>query len=259
MFEQERMLMRLQQRVNGERPILACFLSGSYGRRQADAYSDLDVTLVFAQETEREAAWRQRHAFVQSIMPYVAVKSFDASHVRPFYHVALYANGSKVDFRYETSASLAPNPWDRDIRILKDSDGWADRFQQASQQLASPQPHLTLAELQALDDRFWVLYWEALRLLLRGDYERPFPIYLELLHVTLPPLLAVLPVEDAAHQGLLRASFGRDTKATVRHLAELLQAYLAARTAVSRRLQLNFIPDTAFENNIQTLLKRIAG
>ncbi len=267
MFEQDRMLMRLQQRVNSERPILACFLSGSYGRRQADAYADLDVTLVFAQETEREAAWRQRHDFVQSIMPYVAVKSFDAAPIgaapvgapqaQPYLHIALFANGSKVDFRYETSASLPPNPWDRDIRILKDSDGWAAQFQQASQRLALPRPHLTLAELQALDNRFWVLYWEVLRLLLRGDHERPFPIYLELLHLTLPPLLAVLPVEDMAHQGLLRASFGRDTKATVRHMSELLQAYLAARTAVSRRLQLNFLPDTPFENNIQSLLKRI--
>lgn len=259
MFEQERMLMRLQQRVNGEHTILACFLSGSYGRRRADAYSDLDVTLVFAQEIERETAWWQRHAFVQSIMPYVAVKSFDADHIRPFCHIALYANCSKVDFCYETSASLQPNPWDRDIRILKDSSGWVEQFQQASQRLAAPQPHLTLTELNALDDRFWVMYWDVLRLLLRGDHQKPFTIYLELLHFSLPPLLAVLPTEDPAHQALLRASFSHDTKATVRHLAELLQAYLAARTAVSRRLQLNFIPDAAFENNIQTLLKRIVG
>ncbi len=257
MFEQERMLMRLQQRVNGERPILACFLSGSYGRRREDAYSDMDVALVFGSEADRDAAWRQRHDFAKSVMPYVAVKSFDGAHIRPFFHIALYANGSKVDYRYETQASLQPNPWDRDIRILKDSDDWAEQFQQASQRLALPQPHLTAAELTALDQRFWVMYWDVLRLLLRGDYEKPFTIYLELLHFTLPPLLRVLPPEDPAHQALLHAQFSHDTKATVRHMKQLLAAYLAARTAVSQRLQLNFMPDRTFENNLQTLLKRI--
>lgn len=259
MFEQQRMLMRLQQRVNGERPILACFLSGSYGRRHEDAYADMDVALVFASEAERETGWRQRVDFARSVMPYVALKSFDGTHVRPYFHIALYANGSKVDYRYETEASLQPNPWDRDIRVLKDGDGWAERFRQASQRLAQPQPHLTLAELTALDQRFWVMYWDVLRLLLRGDHQRPFTIYLELLHFTLPPLLHVLPPEDPAHQALLRASFSHDTKATARHMRELLQAYLAARTAVSHRLQLNFLPDTAFENNIQNLLKRLVG
>ncbi len=257
MFEQERMLMRLQQRVNGERPILACFLSGSYGRRREDAYSDMDVALVFGSESERDAAWRQRVDFAQSVMPYVAVKSFDAEHIRPFFHIALYSNGSKVDYRFETQASLQPNPWDRDIRILKDSEEWAEQFQQASQRLALPQPHLTAAELTALDQRFWVMFWDVLRLLLRGDYQKPFPIYLELLHLTLPPLLRVLPPEDPAHQALLQASFGRDTKATTRHMGQLLEAYLAARTAVSQRLQLNFVPDHTFENNIKNLLIKL--
>lgn len=251
--------MRLQQRMNGERPIIACFLSGSYGRRREDAYSDLDVALVFDSETERDAAWGRREDFARSVMPYVAMKSFDGAHVRPYLHIALYANGSKVDYRYEATASLQPNPWDRDIRILKDSNGWAEKFQQESQRLALPQPHLTLDELIALDQRFWVMYWDVLRLLLRGDHQKPFTIYLELLHLALPPLLRVLPPEDAAHQALLQASFSHDTKATSRHMGQLMQAYLAARTAVSQRLQLNFLPDTAFEHNIQNLLKRLVG
>ena len=60
MFEQDRVLVRLQQRVMSEGDIVACFLSGSYGRRENDAYSDMDVALVFADETARERAWRQR-------------------------------------------------------------------------------------------------------------------------------------------------------------------------------------------------------
>lgn len=257
MFEQDRMLIRLQQRVQGEQPIIACFLSGSFGRRREDGFSDMDVALVYANDAAREMAWQQRREFGQSIMPYLALKSFDAAHIRPYLHIALFGNGSKVDFRFETRVGLEPNPWDRDIRILKDTDGWAEQFQQASQRLALPQPHITAAELTTLDQRFWVMYWDVLRLLLRGDHQKPFPIYLELLNFTLPPLLAVLPAEDPAHQALLQASFSQDTKATVRHMGQLLTAYLAARTAVSRRLQLNYVPNTTFENNIHSLLKKV--
>ena len=129
MFEQDRVLLRLQQRALGETAIAACFLTGSYGRRTADVYSDLDVALVFADEAARERAWADRRDFVRSVVPFVAVKSFDAGHVRPFLHIALYSNGAKVDYRYETKESLPPSYWDRDMRILKDDGGWLESFQ----------------------------------------------------------------------------------------------------------------------------------
>jgi hypothetical protein len=128
MFEQDRLLVRLQQHVLRERDILVCFLAGSYGRNTHDAYSDLDVALVFAGEAEREAAFGRRREFVRAVLPYVPAKSFDAVHVRPFFHIALYGNGAKVDYRYETQQLLRPNPWDRKIRILKDTDGWGENF-----------------------------------------------------------------------------------------------------------------------------------
>ncbi len=255
MFEQDRVLVRLQQRVMGERDIVACFLAGSYGRRQSDPYSDMDVALVFADEAARERAWRQRRDFVQSVMQYVPAKSFDAVHVRPYFHIALYSNGTKVDYRYELQAELTPNPWDRDIRILKDQDGWAEQYQNACARALLPQPRLTAAELAALDERFWVMLWDAFRLLLRGDSDKPFTIYLELLHFTLPPLLNVLPPEDPARRPLLQAHFSQDTQATAVHLNNLLQAYLKARTAVVQRLQLDFNPDTRFETAVQSLIK----
>lgn len=255
MFEQERVIVRLQQRVLAERNIFACFLAGSYGRRREDAYSDLDVALIFADEQSRQATWEERRDFVRSVTPYVPARSFDAEHVRPYFHITLYSNGSKVDYRYETLA-LVPNPWDRDIRILKDSDGWAEQYQAACAQTGQPQPRLTAAELEQLDERFWVMFWDVYRQVLRGDGDKPFTTYLELLHFTLPPLLKVLPPEEPARQGLLTAYFVRDTKATRAHLQELLRAYLAARTAVVRRLQLMFTPDTRFENEIQRLVQR---
>lgn len=256
MFEQDRTIVRLQQRVLHEPDILACFLSGSYGRRTDDAYSDLDVALIFADEGRREAAWRDRHAFAQSVLPYVPARLFDAEHVRPYLHIALYSNGSKVDYLYETQASLLPNPWQRDIRILKDSDGWAEQFQAASARTLFTQPRITTQELTQLDNRFWVMFWDVFRLLLRGDADKPYTVYLELLHFTLPPLLHVLPLEEPARQGLLQAYYNQDTKATAQHLARLLEAYLAARTAVVRRLNLSFMPDSTFERQIQQLVQR---
>ena len=255
MFEQDRVLVRLQQRVMSEGDIVACFLAGSYGRRQNDPYSDMDVALVFADEAARERAWRQRRDFVQSVMQYVPAKSFDAGHVRPYFHIALYSNGAKADYRYELQSELQPNPWDRDIRILKDRDGWAEQYQAASGRALLPQPRLTATELTALDDRFWIMLWDTYRLLRRGDGDKPFTIYLELLHFSLPPLLHVLPPEDPARAPLLRAQFNPDTKATAVHLANLLQAYLNARTAVVQRLHLDFNPDTRFETAVQNLIK----
>lgn len=255
MFEQERVLGRLQQRVMSEGDIVACFLSGSYGRRTQDPYSDMDVALVFADGAARDRAWRQRREFVQSVMQYVPAKSFDATHVRPYFHIALYSNGTKADYRYELIDELASNPWDSDIRILKDTDGWAERYQAACAQTARPQPRLSAAELATLDERFWVMLWDAFRLLLRGDGDKPFTIYLELLHFTLPALLQVLPPEDPTRQPLLCANFSQDTQATAVHLHNLLQAYLNARTAVINRLHLDFSPDTRFETAVQNLIK----
>ncbi len=255
MFEQDRVLLRLQQRVLGEAAIAACFLSGSYGRRTTDAYSDLDVALVFADEAARERAWAERRDFVRSVVPFVAVKSFDGAHVRPFFHIALYSNGAKVDYRYETKEALQPSYFDRDIRILKDDGGWLKAFQAQSAQAPLTQPRLTTAELTALDERFWVMFMDVYRLLKRGDYDKPFTIYLELLHFTLPPLLRVLPPEEPARQKLLRANFSHDTKATARQLVDLLEAYVGARTAVIRRFHLDFVVDDRFE----TAVRRVIG
>lgn len=255
MFEQERVIVRLQQKVLAERDIAVCFLSGSYGRRQEDGYSDIDVALLFEADAKKVAAWQHRRDFVRSVTPYVPAKSFDAEHVRPFFHIALYSNGAKVDYRFETLAEQQPNPWDRDIRLLKDQDGWGERYQAACAQTRMTLPRLTAAELQRLDDRFWIMFWDVFRLVIRGDHDKPFTIYLELLHFSLPPLLSILPPEEPARQGLLQAYFNKDTKATAGHLRNLLEAYLAARTAVIRRLNLQFSADTRFEAEIKKLVE----
>lgn len=259
MFEQERFIGRLQRHVMTDPAIKVCFLSGSFGRRTEDAYSDVDIALVYTEEAARAPAWDKRHSLATTVMPYVALRSFDATHVRPFLHIALYSNGTKADYRFETLTGLQPNPWDREIRLLKDSDGWGEQFQAASSRLAPPQPYISPNDLAALDDRFWIMLWDALRLLKRGDTDKPFVVYLELLYFTLPPLLAALPAEDPAHQKLLRASYSRDAAATARGLAELLDAYVAARSAVVRRQNLALSPNTAFESEIRRLVVKLAN
>lgn len=259
MFEQERFIGRLQRHVLSQSSIVACFLSGSFGRRSEDDYSDLDIALVYTDEAARDHGWQQRHDLVRAVMPYVPVRSFDGTHVRPYFHIALYSNGTKADYRFEAQELLQPSPWERDIRIIKDSGGWAERYQAESARLALPQPYLSAEELTTLDNRFWVMLWDVLRLLKRGDADKPFTIYLELLHFTLPLLLRVLPAEEPARRGLLTAAYSQDTATTAQGLGRLLDAYLAARAAVVQRERLLFTPDQAFENEMKRLVARLLG
>ncbi len=257
MFEQERFVGRLQRYVQADAAVQVCFLHGSFGRRAEDAYSDVDCVLVYEGQAEREIAWGGRQEFVKGVNPYVAVRSFDAAHVRPWFHVVLYSNGTKADFAFERMDALEPASIFREIRILKDSDRWAEQLQEASSRLAPPQPYISPAELTELDNRFWVMMWDTLRLLKRGDSDKPFAIYLQTLYFTLPPLLAALPPEEPARRALMNATYSRDVAATTRGLDELLGAYLAARSAVIRRQNLMFPINTAFESEIRRLVERL--
>src|SRR5690606_18085612 len=125
------------------------------------------VVLVYDDEAAREAAWAQRRDFTRSVLPYVPAKSFDAEHVRPNLHVALYANGAKADYLFETKESLRRNPRFREIRILKDSDRWGENFQAESARVLATQPRMEAAELERIDNRFWVMFWDVYRQLLR--------------------------------------------------------------------------------------------
>ncbi len=257
MFEQERLIGRLQRRVTEEADIAACFLSGSYGRRASDPFSDLDVALIYPDNQAMERAWINRVQFAKSIMPYISLKAFDGEHIRPYFHIVLFANGSKVDFRFETQKSLVPNPYDSQIRILKDTDGWAEAFQVKSSHKALPQASMNNHELMLLDQRFWVMYWDILRLLARGDTDTPFSIYLELLHFTFPPLLRALPPGAPVRKILIEAYFSQNAEATTSHMKGLLNAYIAARSAVVERYHLQFSSDQSFEAQIQRLVDRL--
>ena len=256
MFEQDRFIVRLQQSVMREGDIEICFLGGSYGSRRADDYADLDVVLVYADDAARDAAWARRQDFAGSVLPYVPARSFDVTHERPYLHSALYSNGAKVDYRFETRETLSPDPEHAEIRILKDAEEWAEAYQAASARVLPPATRIEAAELSRLDHRFWGMFWDVYRQLLRGDAERPFITYLELLAFTLPPLLEALPPEDPAYQGLIDVAYSRDAATTLTHLRRLLDGYLSARSSVIRRHNVGFIPDQAFERGIRQTMAR---
>ena len=254
MFEQERALTRLQQALLREPLIPVCLLVGSFGRKMQDDYADLDLIFAFPDEASRTAAHTQRRAFAQEVMVYVAVKGFDAE---PFRYETLYANGTKVDYQYALQAELTPTAVWREMRVLKDAHGWGEQFALACAHAPLPTPPLiTAADLEALDNQFWVLLWEVYRQLRRGDAQRPFATYLHLLHHTLPPLLCLLAPTDPAHQALIQASYGQDAGKNVAGLRPLLAAYVGARSAVIRQYRLIFTPNNGFEEGIRRFMER---
>lgn len=254
MFEQDRFVVRLQQRVLRDYAIRACFLAGSFGRKTNDPFSDIDIALVYADEAERDRAWAQRADFVQSVLPYVRVKSFDAAHIRPYFHIALYSNGAKADFRFEAQTALAPNYHDRDLLILKDSADWAQQWQARARQTAPLQPQITTDALRALDDRFWIMFWDVFRQVKRGDTVKPFAEFLRALALTLPPLLELLPPEHPAHRQLVQVGYSQAADSTRAQMVSLFDAYVAARDAVVQRYGMAFSADTVFENSLRRLI-----
>ena len=256
MFEQDRVLVRLQQYILKDEQILACFLAGSHGQGKNDKFSDLDLILIFTDEVTRDRAYVQRHKFVISVLPYLSAKSFDADHVRAYMHIVLYGNGAKVDFLYET-LNMRPQFELRDMRVLKESGGWAAAFlHECATQAPTIEKATTAADtLTAIDDRFWIMFMDVYRRLLRGDHDAPFPIYLQMMYFTIPELLKLLPPEEPAYQALIEIRYTQDTGATITHMLRLMRAYLGARDAIVKRHHLHFQVDSTFEGD---LLKKIA-
>lgn len=257
MFEQDRVIGRLQRYVSTVPQIKSCFLSGSFGRRAPDTFSDIDVVFVFGSDEERAAAWARREEMARSVMPYVSLKAYVAAERRPFLYVVLLANGSLLELRFETQGGLLPNPFDSQIRILKDDNGWAAQFAARSAGLGQPQPTLTSEELETIDERFWIMFWDVLRLVARGDTSKPFPGYLELLHTTLPPMLHALPAAEPVRPCLIEVAYSGDAAATAAGLRVLLACYLQARDSLARHYHLGPVGDATFEREIKRLVERM--
>jgi hypothetical protein len=176
----------------------------------------------------------------------------------PNFHIALYSNGAKVDYQFEIMSNLDYFAGDENIRLLKDEIGWADHAQsiQTVPQKVIEKPLVSSIMLTDLDNRFWVMYMDVYRLLLRGDFDKSYPIYLELLHFTVPQMIGLLPVSSQARKNLIHAFFSQDAQNTLKHLRELLPAYQTARSEIINLHDLSFIKNINFEREITTLIQK---
>ena len=254
MLEQERFIVRLQQRVLRESTISACFLSGSFGKRTNDSYSDIDIGLIFENDALRDAAWANRQPFARSVLPYVSMKSFDATHIHAFFHIALYSNGSKADYRFLSAETPLHTAYDAQLKILKDRDGTGAAYQEICAKMNPARDHISAETLKQLDDRFWIVFWEVYRCLLRGDCNKSFKQYLILLAVVWPPFLNTLPASDPARLALIDVQYNQNDELTRQALKRLLKAYKNARTAIVDHTRILFTPDSSFERSIERLL-----
>ena len=214
--------------------------------------------LVFPDKTSRDHAYDRRREFIQSVLPYVPAKSFDANHVMPYFHIALYSNGAKVDYHFEIISNLDQVTNDQNIRLLKDKIGWAERLQTMTTVPpgAAKKPTISSNMLLDMDSRFWVMYMDIYRLLLRGDSDKSYPIYLELLHFTIPNMLPFLPADSPARSNLINAYFSQDASVTLKHLRVLLPAYMVARSEIVIRYNLNYMANGNFEREILALIQK---
>jgi predicted nucleotidyltransferase len=257
MFEQDRVLVRLRQRIAREQQIRVCFLTGSYGRGTQDKFSDLDLVLVYKDERSRNLAYEQRLDFARSVLPFLPVRSYDAEHIRPYLHSALYGNGTKVDYQYAAMINMNPTEHFRNVLLIKDTDqDWGRELQISSEQLSPSleKTSISTQELTELDDVFWVLFMEVYRQVLRGDQISPFTTFLHLLYSTLPKILALLPINDPSQRSLARSLYDDDSVITLDFLRQFLKNYLEARSKIVRRFNLDFQLDSPFERELKKIV-----
>ncbi len=255
MYEQDRFMVRLRQRIIGESAIVAAWLSGSFGRNKPDSYSDIDVAIVFDSAESRDRAWSQRQSFCTGILSYVPAKSLDNPKDLSSYLV-LYGTGTLVDFRYLNKRDLHGSWLDSEIRILKDDvERTAERVQHASAGLTKPIRRISTSKLAALDDKFYLFFWDTYRRVRRGSPTDGIEDYVLLISQVLPALLVALPKQSAARQNLIALNFSADTSATLAHLRQLVAAYRAARHEIVTRQQIDFRPNTNFEREIDRALQ----
>lgn len=100
--------------------IVAALLAGSYARDDADAYSDLDLTL-FAAAGERDALWAERESLIARLGRPLFIEDFDGD-VTAFFFLA---DGTEAELSYG-SASEPQAVHEGPYRVLLDKAGVLD-------------------------------------------------------------------------------------------------------------------------------------
>ena len=175
----------------------------------------------------------------------------------PDSHLALYGNGTLVDFRYLDAETLTPYWLDGEIKVLKDNaERIAERQQSMSSGLTKQVRRVNSAELSALDNQFWVFFWDTYRRVRRGTPAGGIEDYLQLVANTLPTLLNALPKQSPTRNALIDVQYSLNADATLAHLRHLVVSYRAARDEIVQQNRIDFRPNEAFEREIDRALRK---
>lgn len=174
MLLQEAMIERLRHICRQDRRIVAAMLYGSFTRAEADAFSDIDVALFFADETLGEIDQR---AWVSQIAP------VELYYVNEFGNgVAIFDNLVRGEFHFDAASDMHKvetwkgNAWFPSLAatLLVDPTGQLARHLQA---LTGPPPlYDTPERARFLSDSLvnWVLF--GANVLARGEVARALEI-----------------------------------------------------------------------------------
>lgn len=128
-----------------------------------DAFSDLDVGIVFDSPEARQRAWETRWDW--EIAPWF--HRFDADHVKPFFVIYLYEPNVKVDLALYEPADM-PAPAGRPYRVAWDPSGelrpWADAVN------ATPDATPDWSNVVHEEERFWAWMFYVWQHVARGEY-----------------------------------------------------------------------------------------
>lgn len=227
--------------------VRALLVTGSLGRGQADALSDVDLIIV-AEPGRRDALWRDRRALPETLGRPVAVFK-DAPWHGPYVAIAIFEGPLKVDLTFE-EGEAPPSEWLRGgYLVLMDRGGVEKRLRR---RLASFRPPPFRPEdFAELDGHAWDWAWWLYVKLARGERWLVYAELAKYLEGIVAPAYNPLAGTPASGTygldrrlsvsviGQMEASLARSPTPRELHrsLLALIALYARARTRLRRRLK----------------------
>jgi lincosamide nucleotidyltransferase B/F len=179
MLPQDIMIERLRQICQQDERLIAAMLYGSFTRKEADEFSDIDIVLFFADES---LAKINQPTWVSQIAP-----------VELYYHnefgngVAIYTNLVRAEFHFDRASDMHKietwqgNAWFFSLGDVVLIDGTGQLARHLQVLVGPPAPHTTPQDIRFLCDSFlnWCLF--GTNVLARGERVRALEI-LNLVH-----------------------------------------------------------------------------
>ncbi len=143
----------------------AAFISGSVGRNEGEALSDLDLVLVAGDDGARADLQSRALELFAELGDVLVVTQ--AVHVAPTLWLGVLEGPLAVDIDIAGWEKEAPGPWLESFCIVKDADGRLARIREASR---GPHPGYDAEWLQGLSERWWRWMFYVAKENKRGDW-----------------------------------------------------------------------------------------